>query len=327
MRFFCLLLPAALLGFAVISEVLAYELRGIQPFRTSLDAIASAAEQEPANARWLVFGDSLTQHVLLDYALGPPDFVANLTTHAGAGVPSMYLLLQRYLARHPPPKGIVLVLSPEVYADIPSQREGAFWLTSTFLKPDEQAWLSQFYSSAHIHGWLPAAADLKASVLDPLTGLFAPKVSRLVIGPKQPLPDVPVESPLPSSPSSIASEKQRAAHRLELGSTRPVLVDICRVARRYGFEVHLVMAPMPIPLRKAFEDRGDLARFNAQVSELMTRECGDFVQYDLSTVVQPPNFDNDGTHIVGSGWQNRFALALKDYIRHADEQTRQDEKQ
>jgi len=38
----------------------------------------------------------------------------------------------------------------------------------------------------------------------------------------------------------------------------------------------------------------------------------------MASVVQPPNFDDGGTHIVGLGWENKYALALLDYIRSHD---------
>jgi hypothetical protein len=326
LRFFFFLLPASLLGFAFVSEVIAFRLRGIQPNRSSLDMIAVAAEQAQGNASWLIFGDSLTQHVLMDYSLGPSDFVANLTTHAGAGMPSMYLLLRRYLTTHATPRAILLAMSPETYTNIPDKNNGAFWLTSTFLKPEEQAWLSQFYPSARVHGWMPAAVDLKASVLDPLTGLLAPKHDKLITGSAHPSPDIPTEAPLPPSRLSIESDEERATHRLELGSTRAVLTDICHVARHEGIAVHLLLVPLPVALRRVWEKRGDLARLDQQVSELMMKECGPFFEYDMSREVQVPNFDDGGKHIVGKGWANRYALALKDYIRHADERGQQDYK-
>jgi hypothetical protein len=327
LRFFLLFLPAAFLSFALLTEGVAYELRGIQPFRNSLDTIAVAAERVHGNARWLIFSDSLTQHVLMDFTLGPPDMIANLTTHAGAGMPSMYLLLRRYLSTHAAPKAILLAMSPETYTTIPNEKAGAFWLTPTFLKPDEQAWLSQFYPSAHVSGWIPAAFDLKASVLDPLTGLLAGPRDTLITGAEQPDPNMPVEAPLPPTKLSIESDEERAARHLELTTSRDVLTDICYLARQNGIAVHLILVPLPAAVHKAWEERGDLARLNQQVTDLLTKQCGQFFLYDMSKVIQIPNFDDGGMHIVGHGWRNRYALALKEYIDSVDKAYKWDDTQ
>lgn len=314
LRFFCLFLPVSLLSFALVAEVAAYELSGIQPFRSSLDTIAVAAERVHGNARWLIFGDSLTQHVLMDYALGPPDVVANLTTHAGAGMPSMYLLLRRYLSTHAAPKDILLAMSPETYTNVPNVKNGAFWLTPIFLKPEEQRWLSQFYPSARVSGWIPAAFDLKAAVLDPLTGLLAPRRDKLITGPAEPSANMPVESALPPTKTSLESEHERATRHLELGTTRQVLADICHLARENGIAVHLVLVPLPEALHRVWQERGDLAHLNQEANDLLKHECGVFSLYDMSMAIQIPNFDEGGTHIVGPGWQNRYAFALKEYM-------------
>jgi hypothetical protein len=316
--FFFVLLPTSMLAFGILSQIVAYELGGIQPFRSSLDTIAVAAEREQGNAQWLIFGDSLTQHVLMDYSLGPSNVIANLTTHAGAGMPSMYLLLRRYLATHSAPKAIMLAMSPETFTRIPSKENGAFWLTPTFLEPQEQAWLSQFYPSARVRAWVPAVFDLKASVLDPLTGLLAPERDHLIVGADNPSLSVPAEAPSPPSAITIKSDANRAAYHLELGATRSVLTDICHIARQNDIAIHLILVPLPTALRKVWEERGDLARLNQQVSDLMTRECGRFFLYDMADSITIPNFDDDGTHIVGRGWESRYALALKDYIKRAD---------
>ena len=314
LRFFLLYVPLSLLAFGLALQAAAYALRNVQPFRSTLDTIAAASETVPGNARWLIFSDSLTQHVLSDYSLGPPGVVDNLTTHAGAGMPSMYLLLRRYLATHEPPKDIMLAMSPGPYTNIPDQKYGTVWLVETFVKPQEQAWLSQYYPAAKAHGWRPAAFDIKAQVLDPMTGLVALHRNRLIEGPLQPSPAIPVEAPIPQSKASLESDRQREAIRLSLGTTRPVLADICRLAKENGITVHMIRPPLPAAVRAAYVARGDFTVLDTQVRDLMTKECGAFTLADLSAAVQPPNFDEDGTHIEGKGWEGRYALALKDYI-------------
>jgi len=318
LRFFGLLLPLVFVAFALVAEGLAYELRGIQPFRTSLDKIVVAAERVPGNANWLIFGDSLTQHVLMDYALGSPDVVANLTTHAGAGMPSMYLLLRRYLATHAKPKAIILAMSPETFARVPDPASGSEWLTSTFLRPEEQLWLSQFYTTAHVHGWIPAVFDLKATILDPITGLFAPKADKLITGPAQPEPGIPTEGPVPLSELRLSLDAERMKDHLNGRSARPVLTDICHLARQDGFTVHVIITPIPPSVREVWEERGDLARLKEWGHQLMMKECGPFSEFDMSQVIKP-NFDDGGTHILGKGWENRYALALKYYMQQFEE--------
>ena len=149
-EFFLLLLRAALLGSALVCEALAFALRGIQPFQSSLDNIVAAVESEKPDAKWLIFGDSTTEHVLMHYTLGPPDLIANLTTHAGAGMPSMDLLLRRYLATHSPPKAIILALSPEMYVDIPDEKTADFWLSPCSASPRSRSGLA---SSITRRGW------------------------------------------------------------------------------------------------------------------------------------------------------------------------------
>jgi hypothetical protein len=316
--FFGVLLPISLVGFALLSEGVAYALRNTQPFRNSIDTIAVAAEQVHGNARWLIFSDSLTQHVLNDFSLGPSEAIANLTTHAGAGMPSMYLLLRRYLSTHAAPKAIMLAMSPEVFSEVPERKDGDFWLVPTFTKPDEQAWLSQFYPSARVQGWRPAAFDLKSAILDRLTGLLAPKRNRLINGAEQPSPSIPVEAPLPKTSLSIASDEERTTHHLELGSTRAVLSDICQIARTKNITVHVVLEPMPEDVWTTWEGRGDIAHIEQQARDLMAKECGSFFLFEMPRVIQPPNFDEAGTHIVGQGWADHYALALQNYIRSAD---------
>lgn len=315
-RFFFLLLPAMLVASALVCEGAAYALRGIQPYSTSLDAIVVAAERQKPDAKWLVFGDSTAQHVLMDYTLGPPSEVANLTTHAGAGMPSMEMLLKRYLATHTPPKAIMLAVTPEMYLNLPSTKNAKFWLFPVFRKPEEQAWLAQFYPDAKAHGWRPAATDLKYAIIDPLTGLVAPNRDTLPMGPATPSPDIPTEPPEPPSPTTLASLQARLDLVLELQSMpRAILTDICHLAREKGFTVHLIDVPLPAALRQAWTARGDLPRLDAQVDALMTQQCGALYSHaDLSATVVPPNFDEGATHIEGIGWEDRFALALKRYI-------------
>ena len=319
LRFFFVLFPAALVGVALACEGLAYGLRGTQPLRNYLDYLVVAAEQDRANARWLVFGDSTTQNVLRQFSLGPPERVANLTTHGGAGLPSMYLLLRRYLATHEAPRAIILALSPEMFLNLPDEATAGEWLMPVFIRDEEQAWLARFYPSAGPRGWTPAAADLKRRVFHPATGLLAPTRDRLQGGTEAPSPNIPVEPPVEPQPYAVQAEIERAGSNLAFeGMARATLTDICRLARARGIEVHVLRAPMPARVREAWVANGALDRLDREVGALMAQECGAFELADMSAEVAPPNFDSVGAHIVGRGWAIQYALALRDYIGRHD---------
>ena len=319
LRFFFVLFPAALVGVALACEAVAYGLRGTQPLRNYLDYLVVAAEQDRTNARWLVFGDSTTQNVLRAFSLGPPERVANLTTHGGAGLPSMYLVLRRYLATHEPPRAIILALSPEMFLNLPDETTAGTWLMPVFIRDDEQAWLARFYPSAGPRGWTPAAADLKRRVFHPATGLLAPTRDRLQGGTEAPSPGIPVELPVAPQPYAVQAEVERAESPLAFESmARATLTDICRLARAKGIEVHVLRAPMPARVREARVRGGDFDRLDREVGALMAQECGEFEMADMSAEVRPPNFDSVGAHIVGRGWANQYALALQGYMDRRD---------
>lgn len=319
LRFFFVLFPAALVGVALACEAVAYGLRGTQPLRNYLDYLVVAAEQDRTSARWLVLGDSTTQNVLRQFKLGPPERVANLTTHGGAGLPSMFLLLRRYLATHEPPRAIILALSPEMFLNLPDETTAGTWLMPVFIRDDEQAWLARFYPSAGPRGWTPAAADLKRRVFHPATGLLALNRDRLQGGTEAPSPDIPVEPPAEPQPYAVRAETERAESPLAFESmARATLTDICRLARARGIEVHVLRAPMPARVRATWVANGSLDWLDREVGTLMARECGAFELADLSAEVRPPNFDSVGAHIVGRGWANQYALALRGYIDRHD---------
>ena len=316
LRFLLFRFPGAIIAIGLIFELVAWPLRSVAPNRNYLDYLAAAVDTDRHNAPVLIFGDSVTKEVLKIFSIGLPDKIADLTTHGGAGLPSQVLLLRRYLAHHPAPTHVILAMAPDVPFNQPPNSSAKEWLFNVFRRPEELAWLSALYPNLVKTGWYPAAADIENQVLAPLTGIISGRTKIIPVG-----AETPVETGLPLEPVAtlsapfLAAAEVRASQPLALSRiARLSLEAMCDILKENGIVLDLLTAPTPPQINQRWQISPDFHAMQTQTNELLNMRCGSWRRIDIAADVLAPNFDGFALHIVGRGWQNKYALALKHYV-------------
>ena len=315
-KFFLFKLPVTLAVILILIEALAFALKEVRPNRHDLDRLAMVADHpsEAIHSEIVVFGDSVTQDVLKTFKIGVEGQVANLTTNKASGIIGSYLLLSRYLQNQPTPKTVVFAATPEFFAFSPDGDVADLYLRSVFHHEDEKD---------YINGYLGEKGSAPSISLMHLEGRIGTKIISVLSPP-------PVKFPMgqrvPDS-TLLASDAKVQAHVLDdilKRAERPIVIptknsnvfsEICTLAKKHKFNIHIVFAPVPISLFDAWKKNGIFVSFLTQIRYLFKQGCQNVaVSLDTTLAVVPDHMMRDAEHLTRHAGTSFFANRLNKFV-------------
>ena len=312
-RFFLVHLPVAALIVTAAAEVPAYFLSGVTLHRHVVDDLAAAVIHDPTPYKVALVGDSVTHIVTSRFRVGDPGEVADLTTHAQAGLPSSFFLIKRYLESGHRPQHVVLAISRYVLVSPLPKNTFQRYVQTVFTLPFERDFLRHEYHDYGDYRWKPALFSLETRVAEPLFSLARHPRDEIPVASQSPLPNPELEQ--------LSSESIPAQYQLRVDTPteiRPeaatILTALCQLGRRYHFQLHVIWAPVQTDLWKVLETKGTLRRIDQQLTALAAANKVTISVVDASTEHSYPYFDHEYNHIRGVGWEQVYANQLTAYI-------------
>jgi hypothetical protein len=313
-KFFLIRLPLAALVIGLAVEEAASLLSGVTLHRHNVDDLANAVAHDRHPYKVVLLGDSVTHNVAHKYRIGEADEVADLTTHAQAGLPSSLFLLKRYLESGHRPRYVVLAVSRDVFVVPMEKSTFQYYLTSVFTQPYERDFLQRNYAGYVDYRWKPAALSVETKLFEPLFSLIRHPGDEIWSAPDVPSPDPPLEK-FADDPQDEAIFKDRVDTLFNVRpEARAAFAEICKLSQRYRFELHLVWAPVESRLRATLQAKGSLQRVNEQLAQVFQENQAPVRIYDSSGKRSYPYFDRALVHIKGIGWEQAYADQLSAYI-------------
>jgi hypothetical protein len=308
--------PLLLIVIAALAQALSMALSHVPLRRNRIDELALAVVDDPTNYPIVLFGDSITRNATTRYAVDPaPGEVANIATQAYAGLQSGLFLLERYLESHKPPQYFVITASPEDYFQVPDHKMVHYYDWNVFSRPSEREFLKSYMPDIDAQDRYPAVLNLQENILERLIGLLKGSPPHLESGARAPDPN-PVLEPRSENLSNPATLAIRFAHTLELAPMQEaVLTRICALSEQYGFHVAIVWPPAPPELLEIWRNSGQLPALEKRIYAITGKNCnfvGPIVNLNDSRTYT--NFDLRSYHLRGPGWEQRFALDLRNYL-------------
>lgn len=320
LRFFVIRLPLAVVAVAVGVQALAAMLSGVTLHRHNVDDLANAVMHDAHPYRVVLLGDSVTHNVAHKFRIGDSGEVADLTTHALAGLPSSLFLLKRYLESGHRPQHVVLAASRGLFTEPMEKPMFSYYVGSVFTKPDEKAFLAAHYPGYVDTAWKPAALSMTTRIGEPLFSLIRRPGNDIWIAPGPPTPHPVLETftnevhDMHPDPTWFQSRVAAPAQiRSEVDAT---LVEMCRLSHQYGFALHIIWAPGQTELQDAMKANGRLRRMDEQLIALFQANDTTVSIDDANDEQRYPAFDRDLVHIRGLGWEQTYANELTSYIHH-----------
>lgn len=306
-------LPVMMFAMALTAEALALALDGVPLRRHDLDLLAQnvrlpiEAQQAPNT---VIIGDSVTQDVLKNFAIGAEGEVANLTTNKASGLVGAYLLVKRYLKNNKPPRHLFIASTPEFFTFHPSGETARVYVKSVFQEPDEIEYLDGVLNDDEV-SFSPAILNLDKRLGLKALALMAPTPDGLIMGSRTPNPEGTHE-PRPQSKSLLRALEERGRASLEIPSSNTkILSDICALADRHGITLHIRNAPVAQSTYAAWVKTNILAGFEAQRRTLLQSACsGVNVELYSDQQIVPDGAMRDSDHLVRHDWTNAYAVQL-----------------
>jgi hypothetical protein len=315
--FFLWRLPTALLLVAVVTEVAATLLGGVTLHRHNVDDLANAVVYDTHPYRTVLLGDSVTHIVAHRFRIGAPDEVADLTTHALAGLPSSLFVLRRYLESGHRPRHVVIATTRDVFVLPMDKSMFGYYVTSVFTRPDERAFLTKYYGNYVDYSWRPAALSVTTRLGEPLFSLLRHPGSEIWSA-----REIPAATPHLERYEDLVDPAALRDRIDEPDIVRPearaVMREFCALSRQYGFALHLIWAPMQSDLHGRLVAVGKIRKINEQLAAVFSENHLDVPIEDSDDGQRYPYFDRTLTHIKGDGWEQLYALELSSYIHHLD---------
>ena len=314
-KFFAVRLPIAVLTVGLAIEGIAALLGGVTLHRHNVDDLANAVTHDSRPYTVVLLGDSVTHEVSNAYRIGDIGEVADLTTHALAGLPSELFLLKRYLDSGHQPRHVVLAVSRHLFTEPVGKATFNYYITSVFRLPYERAFLQSHYGDDVNYEWRPAALAITTRVAEPVMSLLRHPGDQIWSSPVPPAANPVLER------ISDYSEDEPGLKVLSNGPTeirpeaRAILAEFCQLSLRHHFSLHLIWAPVLPKLRTALKASGAGQRIDEQLAEIFRQNHTQVSIDDSSDHQEYPYFDRDLIHIRGLGWEQVYANQLTAYVR------------
>jgi hypothetical protein len=289
--------------------------------RDGSDELALAVSSDPTNYRTILLGDSVTRNATFRYALGEAGEVANLATTFNFGIYGEVLLLQRYLNTHRAPKYVVLVLRPHAYGSIADLRIIRHVLWHTFRRPEERSFLKSYLPDIDDRDWLPAIAEVRASVVEPAFSLLNTRYRelrgrntiRIASGSLDPDPNAATEAST-VVPSALEKTIATGFSPVVTPINAAALRQVCLMSVQRGFRVRLAWPPLVPELEKVSSTA--MTELEARVRDIMV-DChiGEITHFNRLRTYMAASFMQDMTHLYGNGWEEQYASDVRKYLR------------
>jgi hypothetical protein len=289
----------------------------VTPHRHNVDDLANAVLHDQHPYRVVLLGDSVTHNVAHKFRIGDVNEVADMTTHAKAGLPSSLFLLKRYVESGHHPQHVVLAISRQVLVYPIDSDTFDYYLTSVFREPYERTFLQRNFPAYVDYSWHPAALDMTTRIGEPLFSLLRHPGDDIYTAPATASPH-PLQERFPDSPETEVFQERVVAPVELLPEVRAVLTEMSALARQHHFQVHIFWAPLEQKLHAALLANGKLQHVDEQVTALFAQGQTPISIEDSSTQVSYPYFDHDLIHIRGEGWEQTFADQLTAYVQGLD---------
>jgi hypothetical protein len=315
-RFLFVRFPLAVLLVGVVCQLVALPLSHLPMRRNRIDEIALAVLADRQSHRVLLLGDSIIRNATLQYAVGSATDVLNLTTQNSVGLPGDLFILQRYLQNHRPPQHVVIAAAPDDYAMTVDPQMVHYYMWNTFSRGDERALLKQYMPTIDARERYPAAMNLQERIFERLITLMKRGPAHFASPPPLPDPNAPVEPTTDNQASVDAATRRLQSLDLTMAPIyRASITRMCQLGRQYGFALDIVWAPMPPLVAEGRTNSGQLAALDEQLNEVFsTNGCRTDPIFNMNDVQTFPNFDIGAFHLRGSGWQERAAEILHQYL-------------
>ena len=314
-RFLFVRVPLAVAVILVLGQGLAVSLDGIPLRRSYMDDLALAVERDRTPHRVVLLGDSITLMSTRRFELGRnPQDVANLATIAWTGAAAELFLLERYLASHPAPQYVLYASAADDLQNNDSPQLIHYYDWNVYTHPQERAFLRQYVPGIDARERLPAVLDVQENVLERLLSLLKRTPPAMPTAERAPRPDVQTE---PASENRMGGPIEAARQRqpLILGTLQEAVFSrICQLSLRYGFQLEIVWPPLPATMRQAWEARGAFKSLDAQIQKIFEQGCNVGAPFDVNSIRTYTNFNRDGFHLHGEGWEERYAADLSSHI-------------
>ncbi len=311
--------PLAALILAVVVQAVAFGLSAVPMRRDRSDELALAVLRDPRDYRIVLLGDSITRNATTRYSLSEHGEVANLATHAHVGLAGEFFLLKRYLSVHQAPEHVVLSFAPDDYQWVSATRLIRYHLWYTFRQSDERAFIKTYVPQIETRDYLPAILDIQERIFEPFISLLKNLYSAskgtevgpaIAAGSIEPDPNAAIESR--TGPNELS---ERANLSLDVPPiNEAALSGICDLSKQYGFELHVVWPPMPAELKSAMMASGALPGLERKLWSLRDKGCRLVSVFDFNEVRAYTGFRLDMIHLLGDGWEQRFASDLRKYL-------------
>ena len=314
-RFLLLRVPLVLVVILVIGQALAMSLRDITLRRSYMDDLALAVERDHTPHRVVLLGDSITLMATRRVQLGRgPQDVANLATIAWAGAAAELFLLERYLVSHPAPQYVIYASAVDDLQNNDSPQLVHYYDWNVYTQPAERAFLRKYVPGIDARENWPAVLNVQENIFERLLSL-AKRSPPLMPNPDHaPDPNVHTE-PTTDNRMGGPIQQQRMHQKLILGTLQQAVFSrICQLSETYGFQLNIVWPPLPQPVKQAWENKGEFGPLNAQIQSVLANGCNAGPQFDVDTLRTYTNFNRDGFHLHGEGWEERYAADLSGYI-------------
>jgi hypothetical protein len=324
-RFFIIRLPVAVLTVGLVVQAAASLLAGVTLHRHNVDDLANAVMHDGHRYSVVLLGDSVTHNVAHKYRIGDLDEVADLTTHAFAGLPSSLFLLKRYLESGHRPQHVVLAASRGVFVDPMYKPMFKYYVGSVFVFPYEREFLNTHYGGYVDRGWRPAALSMTTNIGEPLFSLIRRPGNDIWRAPETPS----LTPGLEVSPNDVLAYDQEAVNNrvnapaIVRPEVQAILHEFCELSHRYGFSLHLIWPPIEPHLKAAWKLTGKMQSITEQLAEIFKSNQTVVSIDDVVDEQEYPNFDRDLIHIRGRGWEQTYANQLTSYIHEFKEQAKQ----
>jgi hypothetical protein len=282
--------------------------------------LAAAVTRDTHSYPIVLLGDSVTNNVVLKYRIGDPGKVADLVTHALAGLPSSLFLLKRYLESGHRPRHVILAASRDVFVLPIDQPTFKRYVTSVFTQTYERDFLQEHFAGYVNYNWRPAALSMDTKLAEPLLSLLRRPGNEIWAAATPPSPHPQLEKFADDTESVAAFQGKLDDPDVVRPETQAIFAAMCRLSRQYGFELHIVWPPMEARLWSRLEAKGTLQRINTQLAAIAQENHTTLSIDDSAAEREYPYFDRALRHIRGAGWEQAYALQLGSYARRFEMQ-------
>ena len=314
--FFLFRLPGTLAVILILIEALAVALEEVRPNRHDLDRLAIVADHsnDTINSKIIMFGDSVTQDVLKTFKIGVEGQVANLTTNKASGIIGSYLLLSRYLQNQPTPKTVAFAATPEFFAFSPEGDVAELYLRSVFHHEDEQDYIDRYLGEQRSSSSI-SLMHLEGRIGTKIISILSPTPANFPMG--QRVPDTTsLATDANVQPHVLDDILKRAERLIDIPAKNShVFSEICTLAKKHKFNIHVVFAPVPTSLFDAWKKNGIFASFLTQLRYLFHQGCQDVAVYlDTTLAVVPDHMMTDAYHLSRHAGTGFFANRLNEFV-------------